>query len=593
MFDFDYIFGFAALLGILIFIHELGHFLAAKWCGVRVEIFSIGMGKKIFKFKKGETEYALSLIPIGGYVKLTGQDPREEIGPELSQKSFRAKSLWQRSIIVLAGPLFNAILALLIFVMLFVAGNQVVSPVLERVLAHSPASEAGFQSGDRVALIESTDGKKFRPRELPQLLNYVGDNAGNPLRFEILRKGDKTPISIHYTPEEKVAKDFYLQVPKVQGTIVGAERIARGSMLFISKDSLLYREGLRSGFMVERVDLRGGPVTESFEIRRYYELENSWARIAAIARSLPDAQLELHGYQALTEQLEPIIPKEGETIPKASTVISWTANRQPTLSSLPAVGAYSIELLIHGLAEGTPAEKIGLKAGDYLLKLNDKDVLSFDSFRTEIQTLARHGKTMSLTWLRDGSPMSGDVVPEKTMTEDPVTMAQKEQFQIGIRFFPNMVEPHTEILRAEGPIDALVLGWTQTVKMTSTMLRSFYHLFNRDISMKTLGGPLRIGQIAGDSVKMGARAFFSMMAFISLNLFVLNLLPIPVLDGGHLLLFLFEGLTRREPNQKFVEVWSTAGFLALMTLMLVVTRNDLSSMGVFDWFAKKFGSVFG
>ncbi len=578
--DFDYIIGFAGLLGILIFIHELGHFLVAKWCGIRVEIFSIGMGKKIIKFTRGETEYALSLIPIGGYVKLTGQDSREEVAPEFKHKSFRSKPLWQRAAVVLAGPIFNAVLAYLIFTSLFAVGSQVISPVLERVLTSSPAFEAGFRSGDRIKEIESSDGMIAKPRELPELINTIAENSGNPLKFTIERRGESSPITVHYTPEEKEVKDLFLQVPKLAGTIVGTERNARMALLYVKNDSALFNEGMRTGFLLERLDLRGGPVTESFEIKRYQDLEYAWERISKISNSLPEAQLEFYGMQILDKELKPTVTTEDAEAPKVSAIINWTASRHPDLSSLEAIGASSAEMLVAEIVAGTPAEKLGLKAGDFLTKLNQKPIESFDSFRANLQFLARNEKAIELSWLRSGQEFSGDVTAEKTMAEDPITKAKKEQFQIGARFIPAQSEPHTELLKATGIIDALSLGWIQTTRMTGTMLRSFYHLFKRDISMDTLGGPLKIGQIAGESVKRGARAFFSMMAFISLNLFVLNLLPIPVLDGGHLLLYIFEAIFRREPNHKFVEVWTTAGFLALMTLMIVVTRNDLKSMDV-------------
>jgi regulator of sigma E protease len=578
--DLDYILGFAALLGILIFIHELGHFLVAKWSGIRVETFSIGMGKKILKFTKGDTEYALSLIPIGGYVKLTGQDSREEVPEQFKAQSFRSKPLFKRAAVVLAGPLFNAVLAYFIFVSLFYIGkgNQVMAPVLERVLVSSPAFEAGFRTGDRITEIESADGKIVRPRELPDLVNTVGENAGNPLKFSIERKGETSPVTIHYTPEEKEVKDLFLQVPKVEGTIVGAERTSRMALLYIRPDTVAYNEGIRTGFLLERVDLRGGPVTESFEIKRFSDLELAWDRIATISRSLPDAQLEFHGAQMLDKDLKPIPVKDDSEAPKVAATISWTANRQPDLSSLQSIGLYSAEMLIAEVVKETPAEKLGLQAGDFLLKLNQKPIESFDSFRSNLQFLSRNDKKIELTWMRNGQEFTGEVTARKTMAEDPVTKAKSEQFQIGARFIQAQGDPHMDFLKARNVWDALCLGAVQTSRMTGTMLKSFYHLFNQDISVKTLGGPLKIGQIAGESVKRGARAFFSMMAFISLNLFVLNLLPIPILDGGHLILYIFEAVFRREPNQKFIEVWTTAGFLALMTLMVVVTFNDIKSM---------------
>jgi regulator of sigma E protease len=577
----DYFIGFILLLGVLIFIHEFGHFIIAKACGVRVETFSIGMGKKLFRFRRGETEYVLSILPLGGYVKLTGQDPREEVPPELSHKSFREKPLWKRAAIVLAGPLFNAALAVIILTGLYAKGVPTPAALLQRVLPGSIAEKAGFKSGDEVTSVRSPDGRSIRIREASDLETLVGGSVGTPLEFNIRRHLDADRFeeqTITFTPVLGKDRDSVIGVIKERGVISGVENRAPAPVVAsLVRDSWAGTRGLPSGFWVTEVEYAAGGVQKTLKPETFEQLEESWA---IVAREAAEAgQVVLRGHEVLTGTDKP----SSEMPEPKSYTLAWTGPEERIPPTLEKAGLVSSELVVLEIKEGSPAEKLGLKPKDHLLSLNGERVVSFMSFREKVQEIAGRGQPLQIAWLRNGQKMEAETRPEIVQTRDELTEAQKSQFQIGAAFMTMAAIPSMTILKAAGPIDALNLGFSKSYALTMSMLSSFYHLIKGDISPKTLGGPILIGKIAGESFRQGYVAFFRMMAFISLNLFILNLFPIPILDGGHLILYTIEAIRRKPLSIKIVEAWTTAGFFILMGLVVVVFFNDLNRLGVFKF----------
>jgi regulator of sigma E protease len=580
-----YLFGFVVLLGVLIFIHELGHFLLAKACGVRVETFSIGMGHKILKFTKGETEYALSLIPLGGYVKLTGQDPREEVPKELEHRSFRHKAIWQRSLVVLAGPIFNAVLTVLIFFFLYSMGAPSAAPVIERVLPGSVAESAGLQSGDWVRQIQVPSGKTLDIRELHDLEESLNDHVGQEITLSVERNtvGSKEALieQIKVSPTKGLTRDSTLGVLRERGIIAGTEKTARAPLLHVRGGTWAATRQVPEALWVDTVEVQMGSFAETYPIRTYGELERLWKSLGLKAADVAEGQLILKGQQMQLTQTE----SEPETPASATSyTLAWTrlADRMP--ATLEEAGLSASELVVLEVKDGTPAATLGLKQGDEILSLGGEPVKSFLWFRERLQELAHENKEIVIGWRRGAEMLQSSVIPQKVSTTDPVTEAQKDQFQIGAAFLALPAAPMTYTLKARGFGDAVVLGWKKTVNLSISMVASFYYLATGEISPKTLGGPLLIGKIAGESVKQGWEAFLKMMAFISLNLFILNLLPVPVLDGGHLVLFAIEAVRRKPLSLKIVEVWTTTGFFLLMGLVAIVFFNDLSRLGLFKFF---------
>ncbi len=594
-----YIFGFVVLLGVLIFIHELGHFLLAKAVGVRVETFSIGMGTKILKFTRGETEYALSLIPLGGYVKLTGQDPREDVPKEMESRSFRHKPLWARTAVVLAGPMFNAALTLFLFVVLYSFGAPSQAPVLNRVLESSTAFQKGLRSGDWVKSISNGDQTQ-EVLDQNSLTKAITENVGQEITLNIKRTNpwsseqdkaqsqDTKDLSINISPTMGSARDPNLGVFKEQGVLEGVEDQARAPLLQVQNSSWAANRQLPNAFWVETLEVQIGSFTESYEVRTFEELDELWKHLADQASNSIEGQVILRGKKAqLAESSDAAAKSTSQEEPSSqSYTMAWTRADDKMPKTLNDAGLSSSELIVIEVMEKTPAAKLGLQKGDEIITLNKTPVESFQSFKSKLQSLAQAGSSIDISWRRGKEVVSASVSPEKVSTTDPVTETQKDQFQIGAAFLAIPAPPMSYKLKADNIFHAVELGWNKSVDLTISMVQSFYYLATGKISHTTLGGPILIGKIAGESVKQGWEAFVRMMAFISLNLFILNLLPVPVLDGGHLVLFAIEAVRRRPLSLKIVEYWTTAGFLVLMSLIAVVFFNDLNRLGLFDIFHK-------
>jgi regulator of sigma E protease len=590
----SYIIGFVVLLGVLIFIHELGHFLLAKAVGVRVETFSIGMGHKFLKFTKGETEYALSLIPLGGYVKLTGQDPREEVPKELESRSFRHKTVLQRALVVLAGPLFNAALTVILFFVLYSFGAPSAAPILERVLPGSPAAEAGLQSGDWVNAVHTADGKIIVVRDLQGLEEALDKTVNSPVTLSVERSqpwsnGEKENVSVSVTPTKGLTRDSTLGVMKERGIIAGVERTARAPLLHVYPGSWAAARQVPDALWVERVEFEVGSFRESYTIRSYEEFEKLWQHLAQKAAESHEGQIVLKGQltrldEGSEKEATDASSAANASIAAKSYTLAWTRAQDRMPATTLEAGLAASELVVLEIKEETPAAQLGLQKGDEILTLNGEKVKSFQWFKDRLQQLAHANTEIVISWRRGTETLKASVIPQKVSTKDPFTEAKKEQFQIGAAFLALPANPVVYPLKASSFFDAVSLGWSKSVDLSISMLASFYYLAIGDISPKTLGGPILIGKIAGESVKQGWEAFIKMMAFISLNLFILNLLPIPVLDGGHLLLFAIEAIRRKPLSLKVVEIWTTTGFFILMGLIAVVFINDLNRIGAFKIF---------
>lgn len=580
----DYIISVVILLGVLVAIHEFGHFIIAKAFGVRVETFSIGMGKKILSFTRGETEYTISLIPLGGYVKLTGQDPREEVPPELEHRSFRTKPLYQRTAVVLAGPIFNAVLAVLVMIGLFSHGMPVPTAQIARVLPGSRAESAGFRSGDEVVSINRA-GETIKVREYSDLEKVVSSSIGQELSFQIQRTKANDPtqkesLNLAFAPVMGWDRDSTLGVLSQRGVIEGVERSAPAPVVVPVAKSWAASKQIPFGFWISELSWQSAGATQSAKLETFSDLVQAWAQALAAQSSAERGAITLVGHKIMIES--PDAKSASTAAPEELRfTLDWLRAKDRPTADLASAGLASSELFVIDVKEGSPAQKLGLLKGDQIRSVNGEKALSFSNFRELIQRHAAAGQSLKIEWLRENQTMVAEIRPEVVSTRDPLTEAKKEQFQIGTAFMALQAAPTTYMLKAEGFGEAISLGFNKTVVLTTTMLKSFYLLATGEISPKTLGGPILIGKIAGESFRQGWVAFFRTMAFISLNLFILNLFPIPVLDGGHLVLFAIEAIRRRPLSIKIIEMWTTAGFFLLMSLVAVVFFNDLSRLGLF------------
>lgn len=421
----EYLLAFLVLIGVLVWFHELGHFLMAKLFGVKVEIFSIGFGPVLFGKKLGETEYRISALPLGGYVKLYGEE--EEIK---DPRAFSSKPGWQKILIAFGGPLFNFILAILLFAFIFAIGREVPKysyekPVVGYVVENSLAQKLGIREGDLILEINSKRVESWKDVEKVVLDNVLAKEW----RVEVLRDGKR--ISLYLKERLNGVSSF------------GAEPLIPAIVGFVAKDS--------------------------------------------------------------------------------------------------------------------PAFQVGIREGDKILKVNGKDVKGWYELVSYIRQ--SKGNPITLTIERKG------VIEEKTVV--PRMDGRSGTPILGIA-------PHIERVKVKEPIHkAFVEGVEKTYTLSLLSLKALWQLITGGLSIKTLGGPIAIAQLAGESAQQGILPFIGMMAFISVQLAIFNLIPLPVLDGGLILLFLMESIRRKPLSPKFKEIWIKAGYAIIIALASFVMINDL------------------
>jgi regulator of sigma E protease len=420
---------FIIVLGILVFIHEFGHFVFAKRAGVRVETFSLGFGPRLFGWKRGETDYRISAVPLGGYVKMTGEDPKDEDADR--EDSFAKKSVAARMKIVLAGPLMNLILPLFLMPLVYIVGIEQPAyldepAVVGWVEQDTPAAAAGFRPGDRIVRIQ---GEEISTWERAKIL--FASNPNQLLRVEFLR--DDKPMHAEITPDSSGYAGGYTGLDHERPALIGS----------VSPDMPAEKAGLQAGDRI--VAINGAPI-------------HYWGQMAAIIRAHPDDPLQIE------------IKRDGE----ASSVTVTPALDPETQSGLLGI-AYQ---------ERTIFKRYGL----------------WKSVQNGIRNV---GQSFVLTFYVLGKLLTGG------------------------------------------------------------------------LSIKTLGGPILIAKMTGDAARVGLSSLISFVAFLSLQLGILNLLPIPVLDGGHVLFLTLESLLRRPVNIKIREAAQQVGFIMLLVFILIISYNDI------------------
>jgi regulator of sigma E protease len=426
------------MLGILVFVHELGHFAVAKFCGVKVLKFSLGFGPRLVSRQWGDTEYMICAVPLGGYVQMLGEGGGEageeaELDPADKARSFAAQSIPRRTAIIAAGPIMNLALPFLILPIAYMVGVNVpayldAQPCVGHVVAESEGAQAGFQSGDCILSINNDQVQTWTDTNT-QLISHVG----SPLVFRVARNSES--LTLVMTPED-------------------------GGL-----------EGLQS--------------------------------------------LGLLPYQAA---------------------------------------------VIGGLAPGMPAQAAGMEVGDRIVNINGSAIDSWYDLRRNIQT--GRGQAQVFTVERDGQQIDLSVQAVRQDTNGP-------EYLVGIA-----PQPETTFRRF-GLVAAFQAGADRTTELIRLTLVFIQKMFAGHVSSKNIGGPITVVQIAGQAAQTDLAAILSVLAFLSIQLGILNLLPIPILYGGHLFFNLFEAVFRRPMSLRAREIAQQVGLLLIIMLMVLAFYNDI------------------
>lgn len=522
----DVLIPFVLLLGGVIFFHELGHFLVAKLFGVKVEKFSIGFGPAIVKRTVGETEYLIAWFPLGGYVKMLGELPGEELAPEERERSFNQQAVWKRVSIAAAGPAMNLVLPVVVLAGVYVVGVPTPTTLIGGVVPDSPAAAVGIRPGDRIVAV---DGREvWRWRDLTVAIQ-AGGAAGDALELEV----------------ERGAQRLRLQVePHAEGgrQLIGIDHSPPAPRLgFVPRDSPAGRAGLRFGDTVARVD--GTPVAD------WYELQHA----------LPPDGRPL--------ELEVRRPSEGAL---ERLVVTVPARDGPW--SVKALGVRYADSEVKLVESGSPADNAGLQPGDLIVGVEGEPLESFQQLAEIVR--GGEGAPLRLALRRGGRRLHVELEPERRPIE--LEGEIREAWAIGVHGGPARVagELRDDVVR--NPLAALWVGARRTVDIFGTTVTGIRKLLTREVGFENVAGPIGIGKIAADSYEEGWFQFFWVMAVISVNLAILNLLPIPILDGGQICFAVAEGIKGAPLSLRVREIAVQVGLSLLVLLMGFAFWNDLS-----------------
>lgn len=541
----QYVVYFVLLVGVLIFVHEFGHFLFAKLFNVKVHMFSLGFGPRALAFRRKETEYCVSIIPLGGYVKMLGEDPNDEIRPEDQGRAFHQKPLWQRYIIVGAGPAFNLIFPIFIYLVVFAWHTKETPALVGSAVPGRPAAAAGLKPGDKIVAIEGDEVRYWR-----DLGSTLADRAGESLRFSIERDGKR--FDRYITPYRAVVRNA-LGFPVEVGRI-GISAAYRLAQIGISDtQSPAARAGLKTGDLITSINGRAIDGWHSLE-RTLGRNRGESLRISFLRPT--ESVSELFDLHLLKPQAAVVDPERVENGGKTRYEI----------------GIFSAEMFVSRLVKDSPAEKIGIVPGDRLVKFDGKSVSSWIQIIETMQ--AEPDKEHQVSWVPVGKEETSATfkLRKKTSLDDYRNERTEYIFGADQRLLIQQIAP-VEIKNRFSY--ALGRSVSETGRVIAGMTQALIYLFKGDIPSDSVGSVIMLAHAAKTAAQKGWDHFLAMMALISINLGILNLLPIPVLDGGHIMFFTIEAINRRPLSLRSREIASYVGLILLLSLMVFAFKNDV------------------
>jgi len=583
-----------AAVSLIILVHEFGHFLGARLVGMRVEVFSIGFWKRLIGFKKGHTDYRLSLIPLGGYLKVAGESPEEGEGKPYE---FWSKSPGQRAVFIVGGIVMNLLLAAVLFIVAFWVGVPFTVAQVGTALQGDPAWRAGLQRGDRIVQIGDRrdpvftditmavvlggdeevkmrvlrDGQELQyamrpeydedmgfrfvgivPPIEPIVTDYVeigGEGGRSPAREAGIKPGDRIlAINGHRVETDQELKIELLRYPNSEVEILvrrGDEELtfqvlteplpryvlgiaaATTTIEAVQPGAMADRAGLKAGDTI--VQVNGTPLDSAVAIER--AIEGDWGRVEFTVRR--------GGETLIVEQAIPdVVALEeflGSLLTESGTVLTW----------------------VH---EGGPAWQAGLRPGDRITAVAGEQVETWrDILR---QSAEAGGEPHEIQWVRDGELLSQVVKPTISTRSAPG--------HLGVAMAYPVMEP-----RRYGPVGAVVHGVEHVARRLVEIVLTLRGFATREVSPRHMGGIVTIARASYQAAQEGAGKLLYITAVISAAIGFFNVLPIPVLDGGHLLFVAIEKIRGRRLAGHVMTAAQTVGFVLLLGLIIYVTWNDI------------------
>lgn len=510
--------------------------------------FSIGYGRPLFRVTLRETEYQICVFPIGGYVRILGVEGDDESKPGLrTNRSFASRPLWQRLVIVFAGPAANLVLPVIIYFVFFAGHTMLPAAQIGDVLENGAAARAGLEPGDRVLEI---DGNTMRYWE--EIEDVVRSAPGKELHLRISRNGKV--FERYVTPLEETVRSRDGRVA-VQGRIGVTHPPFVPLVGVIDGQSPAARSGLRTGDLIISVD--GQPVRNWSDVKRVL---GRFARRTSIVYFRGTEMPGVPQVQLLTAGFADLVPE---------TQIDQTLKRQTY------TGLEHAEMFVAQVDPGSPADSAGLRPGDLITALDGKPVIHWLDLDQRLQ--AEPNKTFKLTWTR--------AVGDKTeILSAELTQVWRKQLDDYDHTVSRLVfGARNDVDRGRGAmiaIDgrfgyALTKALERTGETISTMTSGFGQIIAGETPGEALGGPLMMYRVASVSGNQGWDSFLLMLALISVNLGLINLLPIPMLDGGHLLVFAVEGARRKPISAKMRERVQLVGLIIVGLITILALRNDV------------------
>ncbi len=581
-------------IGLLIFIHELGHFLVAKKIGVKVHAFSLGFGPAIIRKQIGDTDYRVSLIPLGGYVKLAGEQ-REDSNTG-DDWEFMSKKPWQRAAVLVAGVTCNTILAFILFIVAFRVGVPFITSEIGQTMPGGPAWEAGIRPGDKITRIGSVTDPDFEDIFISIALN----SSPEGINMEIERDNETFDVNVMPKYDASVgvqrigiAPASTLEVHKIF-TVENADTPVQISELHVN-DVILEANGKTVATASEfRGIVQANPGKElsltvlrddqNIDIKVTPSVVTRWMIGLSCATSKIDGvKKDSLAYSIGLEKGDEIVNVNSQNVHGFSELIS-TIKEAPdgiiTLQvnrdsgtkylKLTKLGEETVKefsggifphygLTVDSTVEGFPAEKKGIKSGDTITSISGEEVTEWSQLLTIVT--ASQGKEFEIAWTHNYETITKTIKPQKS--------EKNAQGILGIKF------REKKIVRKYGLAKACVVGSHKTVINIKRIYLTIQGFVSKKLSTKALGGPVLIAQASYASAQSGIGKLMYFMAIISINLAVINILPVPVLDGGHLMFIGIEKIKGSPVSEKAMAIANYVGMGLILTLMLYATKNDI------------------